>query len=159
MVTPAITHSTPLLLRSHLSIDPVLTPGAFQLFSFLSRSAELFIKLPLETVLRRGQIGVLQDEITLTRASGQWTGDLETIVRVGGYRGVVGTMWMIVCEEGVTKVPAVQRAGKAKEKDLERKGQGIQGLWRGWRVGMWGLMGMWTARALNGGGSGNAGEF
>jgi fusion and transport protein UGO1 len=159
MITPTITHATPLLLRSHLSVDPVLTPNAFQLASFLSRAGELFLKLPLETVLRRGQVAVLQDEVILTRASGQWMGDLETIVRVGEYRGVVGTMWMIVREEGVTKITTTQVTGKrTKGKQTTHKGQGLQGLWRGWRVGMWGLFGMWSARALNGNG-GNAGEF
>jgi fusion and transport protein UGO1 len=31
-------------------------------------------------------------------------------------------------------------------------------LWRGWRVGMWGLVGMWTAKSLGGNGS-SGGEF
>lgn len=63
---------------------------------------------------------------------------------------------MIVREEGVTKI--VSSKGSQK-KAKESKGQGMAGLWRGWRVGMWGLVGMWSARALNGGAHGNAGEF
>jgi fusion and transport protein UGO1 len=125
----------------------------------MSRTAELFIKLPLETVLRRGQIAVLKEEVALTRDSGAWTGNLETVVPLGEYRGVFGTMWLIVREEGVTQIPVI-KGKKTKAKQIEQKGQGLQGLWRGWRVGMWGLAGMWGSRALsNGGNGGAAGEF
>ncbi|KAL2062687.1 hypothetical protein VTL71DRAFT_5759 [Oculimacula yallundae] len=151
IVTPAISHSTPLLLRSHLSVDPILTPNTYQLAKFISRTAELFLKLPLETVLRRGQVAVLKEDAEITRAQGTWTSDLQTLVPVGEYRGVVGTMWMIAREEGVREPPLL-----AKKKARPVKGQGLPGLWRGWRVGMWGLVGMWTSRALSGG---NGGEF
>jgi fusion and transport protein UGO1 len=157
MVAPTISHSTPLLLRSHLSIDPVLTPSTFQLATFLSRSLELFVKLPLETVLRRAQFATLKQEVEMARANGLWEGDLDTVVNVGEYRGVIGTMWLIVREEGVREPPLLK--GGVKTKALkEQKGQGLPGLWRGWRVGMWGLVGMWTSRALSGG-NGPAGEF
>ncbi|KAH6707511.1 mitochondrial fusion protein-like protein [Leptodontidium sp. MPI-SDFR-AT-0119] len=150
LVTPAISHSTPLLLRSHLSIDPILTPNTYQIAKFFSRTAELFIKLPLETVLRRGQVAVLKEDVEIARAQGTWVSDLETLVPIGEYRGVVGTMWMIAREEGVREPPL------PKKKAKPQKGQGLPGLWRGWRVGMWGLVGMWTSRALSGG---NGGEF
>ena len=89
----------------------------------------------------------------------QGSRELETTVKLGEYRGVMGTMWMIAREEGVRVNPLVKgKKGKFKaEKEL--KGQGIQGLWRGWRVGMWGLVGMWTSRALSVGTNGNVGEF
>jgi fusion and transport protein UGO1 len=49
------------------------------------------------------------------------------------------------------------KAGITRKK-ANKKGQGLEGLWRGWRVGMWGLVGVWGASAI--GGSGNAGgEF
>jgi mitochondrial fusion and transport protein UGO1 len=79
-----------------------------------------------------------------------------TVVDVGAYRGVVGTMWGIVKEEGAdgdqkSSTTAVRR---------KRKGQGIEGLWRGWRVGMWGLVGIWGAAALGSThGVGQGGEF
>lgn len=81
-------------------------------------------------------------------------GTLDTIVDVGPYRGVVGTMWNIVREEGETK-PVATASGKTKP---PTKGQGVEGLWRGWRVGMWGLVGIWGAAALGGAG-GSGGEF
>ena len=125
--------------------------NTYQLAKVFSRTAELFIKLPLETVLRRGQVAVLREDVEIARAQGTWTSDLQTLVPVGEYRGVVGTMWMIAREEGVREPPTV-----LKKKAKPQKGQGLPGLWRGWRVGMWGLVGMWTSRALSGG---NGGEF
>ncbi|KAE8447863.1 hypothetical protein EG329_010092 [Mollisiaceae sp. DMI_Dod_QoI] len=163
MITPTISHSMPLLLRSHLNVDPVLTPGSYQLASFMSKTVELFLKLPLETVLRRAQVATLKEEVKSARIRGEWQGDLETTIETGEYRGVMGTMWMIVREEGVRVAPitAATALNKVKGKQLpkQQKGQGLQGLWRGWRVGMWGLVGMWSARALNGVNAGNAGEF
>ncbi|KAI9047291.1 hypothetical protein LZ554_008740 [Drepanopeziza brunnea f. sp. 'monogermtubi'] len=157
LITPTISHSTPLLLRSHLSIDPMLTPGTYSLFKFLSRAVELFIKLPLETVLRRGQVAVLLEDVEIAKAQGTRTSDLEPVVKVGEYRGVIGTMWMIVREEGIREPPILTQNIKGKKSQKEQKGQGLPGLWRGWRVGMWGLVGMWTSRALSG--SVNGGEF
>lgn len=91
----------------------------------------------------------------------------KTVVEPGAYRGVLGTMWFIVREEGVTVVgpgaaaaAKATAAGKAQPTGFSartriRKGQGVHGLWRGWRVGFWGLVGVWGAAAMGGGG----GEF
>jgi fusion and transport protein UGO1 len=155
MVDPAISRSTPLILRSRLAIDPVLTPTSYSLCKFMSRTLELFVKLPLETVLRRGQASVL--------ASREYsTGEhaLKTTIEAGPFRGVVGTMWSIMREEGSRNRESVADGVKAgiTRKKANKKGQGLEGLWRGWRVGMWGLVGVWGASAI--GGSGNAGgEF
>ncbi|TVY81103.1 Mitochondrial fusion and transport protein ugo1 [Lachnellula suecica] len=159
LITPTINHSTPLLLRSRLGIDPVLTPTTYSISKFLSQTTELFLKLPLETVLRRGQMAVLASPTY--HAEGRK--HFETVVEIGPYHGVVGTMWSIVREEGTSSShesaagPGGIRAAK-KGKKAETKGQGVQGLWRGWRVGMWGLAGMWCAKSLGGSG-GNGGEF
>ena len=37
-----------------------------------------------------------------------------------------------------------------KEVQKRQQGQGIQGLYRGWRMGMWGIAGMWGANVLGG---------
>lgn len=159
LISPALAYSTPLLLRSQLSIDPVLTPTTFSIATFLSSTIELFLKLPLETVLRRGQMFVLASPQYLVQGK-----NVETIVDIGPYRGVVGTMWSIVYEEGISITGEDTAVGKAgvlatrRTKKTGRKGQGIEGLWRGWRVGMWGLVGMWGAAAM-GGASSSGGEF
>jgi fusion and transport protein UGO1 len=158
LISPTISHSTPLLLRTHLAIDPVLTPTTYSLAKFVSRTAELFLKLPFETVLRRGQMAVISSpQYRLSDNN-----ELEPMVEVGPYRGVVGTMWSIAREEGTSQEVALAGGAGAKAvkrgKKPERKGQGVQGLWRGWRVGMWGLVGVWSARAMSGSGS-SGGEF
>jgi mitochondrial fusion and transport protein UGO1 len=149
IVDPTISHCTPILLRSRLSIDPVLTPNTYDLCRFVSRTLELFIKLPLETVLRRGQMSVLASEEYSTAGNES----LRTMVEIGPYRGVIGTMWSIVREEGSpnqeTLVGATGKSAKGRKK-AGRKGQGVEGLWRGWRVGMWGLVGVCGTRALGG---------
>ncbi|KAI9698115.1 MAG: mitochondrial fusion and transport protein ugo1 [Bogoriella megaspora] len=173
--------STPLLLRSSLRIDPVLTPTAYNFFTFLSSAGELFLKLPLETVLRRGHVAVLHENATRDahvrrkEKLGSFSGrgrtpvsarhdpkvpaeELQTIVDVGPYRGVLGTMWYIVREEGVrVQKPVPGRVGMAPK---QQKGQGLAGLWRGWSVGMWGLVGVWGALGMGAGsGPGQSGEF
>lgn len=94
--------------------------------------------------------------------------DLQPIVEVGSYNGLVGTIHSIVCEEGERELPAEGERVSNEEKDPRlskptqrrhrRKGQGFEGLWRGWRVGLWGLAGVWGAATL-GGVSGTGGEF
>ena len=83
-----------------------------------------------------------------------------------------GTVWALLHEErsiGSDGVSFSQRRerdqsfvkrlrdgdGSAKEGAGPGAGpRGLQfmGLWRGWRVGFWGLVGVWTAAACGGGG-------
>jgi len=175
-----VSTSTPLFLRSMLTIDPILTPTTYSMGTFASSMAELFLRLPLETVLRRAQVAVLQDHEN-QRVAAQYASlpshshahhhrssypdnndsSFTTIVQPGPYRGVLGTMWYIARDEGVTVVgPNAAKLASAKALGISRplktvKGQGVHGLWRGWRVGVWGLIGVWGAAALGGGG----GEF
>jgi fusion and transport protein UGO1 len=164
-----ISSSTPLLLRSTLSIDPLLTPTTYSVGTFLSSTAELFVRLPLETVLRRGQVAVLADAESVRpnpsyrtpSRPAQDDNSFKMIVEPGPYRGTLGSMWFIAREEGITIAgPNAAKAASAKAQGFERpsrmrKGQGVHGLWRGWRVGVWGLVGIWGAAAMGGGG----GEF
>ncbi|CCU79083.1 mitochondrial fusion protein (Ugo1) [Blumeria hordei DH14] len=155
IVTPAIVYSTPTFLRSHLSIDPLLTPGSYQIARLVSRMLELCIKLPMEIVLRRAQISFIKKGQGWSNSQGSHSNHISTTVPVGDYRGVFGTMWLIVNEEGTREVST---SGDRNKKTKIIKGQGLSGLWRGWRVGMWGIVGLWGARILNGS-NGNIGEF
>ncbi|KAJ5992636.1 hypothetical protein N7451_008360 [Penicillium sp. IBT 35674x] len=161
-----ITTSTPLILKSYLSIDPLLNPSMWSLFTFLGSGLELAVKFPLETVLRRAQIATYTSISLRQKSSGGSinaasidAADVETIVPTPRtYRGIIGTMWHIVHEEGVSTSPSdAERArtvlGKPvsqKEVQKRQQGQGIQGLYRGWRMGMWGIAGMWGANVLGG---------
>lgn len=161
-----ITTSTPLILKSYMSIDPIINPSMWNLFSFLSSGLELAVRFPLETVLRRAQIATYTSLSLRQKSSGGSirassidASDVETIVPTPRtYRGIVGTMWHIVKEEGISADPSdAERASKLFAKpstqaqiQKRRQGQGIQGLYRGWRVGMWGVAGIWGANLLGG---------
>lgn len=81
------------------------------------------------------------------------------MVEIGPYKGMLGTMWSIVREEGVSVEPTAKAVMNGKRgKKVERKGQGFEGLVRGWRVGMWGLVGLSVSRVMSLSGSAS-GEF
>lgn len=168
LVHPILMLSTPLVLRSQFLIDRELSPTTFSVARFFTSCTSLFVKLPLETVLRRGQVQVLSSQEHL--AAMDSASSLEAIVNPGPYNGVGGTMYTIVKEEGsraiVTPPPAKTRGKKSKKalaaasstggEVVYRKGQGLAGLWRGWKVSAWGLAGLWVASLV---GAGGEGEF
>ncbi|POS73506.1 hypothetical protein DHEL01_v208101 [Diaporthe helianthi] len=183
LVHPVLALSTPLVLRTKFLINSELSPATFSLAKFSSSVAALLIKLPLETVLRRGQVAVLSqpsynqaaggDSGLATAKPARHTGGantttttpLETVVQPGRYQGVVGTMYAIVNEEGSRAVhaqPSATAKGKVASKKgkksvseaVYRRGQGFDGLWRGWKVNTWGLVGLWMASVAGGGGDG-----
>ncbi|PHH87237.1 hypothetical protein CDD83_9143 [Cordyceps sp. RAO-2017] len=161
LVHPLLTLSTPLILRTRFMIDSQISPMTFSVAKFFASSAAILIKLPLETVLRRGQMAVLSGQAYVSALGGREQTP-ETIVPVGRYNGIFGTMYHIASEEGTREVPArpaAARKGKAKGRSWQpthRKGQGLEGLWRGWKVNWWGLVGLWTASVV---GNGGEGEF
>ncbi|KAK4152482.1 mitochondrial fusion and transport protein ugo1 [Chaetomidium leptoderma] len=194
LVHPLLTLSTPLVLRSHFMIDRELAPTTFSIAKFCSSTVALLLKLPLETVLRRGQVAVLASPAYVQQAASLQLqqqlqqqqggrrleekstttgvvvagGEMDTVVPVGRYAGVFGTMYAIVNEEGSRAVgggaaaAAASRAAGRKGKGgpttvaetVYRRGQGLDGLWRGWKVSWWGLVGLWAAGVLGGGGDG-----
>ncbi|KAK3308509.1 mitochondrial carrier domain-containing protein [Chaetomium strumarium] len=174
LIHPLLTLSTPLVLRSQFMISPELAPTTFSIAKFCSSTVALLLKLPLETVLRRGQVAVLSSPAYLRSLEGPGVGggrrldekpavELEAVVPLGRYDGVVGTMYSIVYEEGSHAVPtsagpksAAAKKGKTATvaETVYRRGQGLDGLWRGWKVSWWGLVGLWAAGVLGGGGDG-----
>ena len=159
-----ITTTVPLFLKSTLAIDPVLNPSLWSLFSFLGSGLELAVRFPLETVLRRAQIATFTSpslrKSSIAHSSTSDTTDVETIVPTQRtYRGIVGTMWNIVYEEG--SGPAQPDTDRLLGKSLSgkrRHGQGIYGLYRGWRVCMWGVLGVWGSGYLGAAAGGAEGE-
>ncbi|KAK4122159.1 mitochondrial carrier [Parathielavia appendiculata] len=179
LVHPLLTLSTPLVLRTQFMIDRELAPTTFSVAKFCSSTVALALKLPLETVLRRGQVAVLNSPRYLSAMEGGGDAggkgksrkldetpaatEMETVVPVGRYDGVFGTMYAIVYEEGSHVVPgtvagtgagAKARKNKGVAEAVYRRGQGLDGLWRGWKVSWWGLVGLWAAGVLGGGGDG-----
>ncbi|KAK9463294.1 mitochondrial carrier domain-containing protein [Lipomyces oligophaga] len=105
-----ISRGTPYFLRQQWGIEQYTSPGSYRLLTFVSSSIELFVRLPLETVLRRGQLA--------------YVGVQRTVVDIGSYTGVLGTIWDILRNE-------------------DNGESGLEGIWRGWRVGMVGIVGTW----------------
>jgi mitochondrial fusion and transport protein UGO1 len=147
-----ISTSTPLFLRSYLRIDPNMNPTSWSLASFLSSALDLSIKFPLETVLRRAQISTWTAPRSSLPSSSSKRKAITTIVPVPqSYRGILPTIWGIVREEGYSESAKDKTAalmGKAPRR--KRKGQGFEGLYRGWRVGLWGLVGIWGTGFVGG---------
>ncbi|KJK75113.1 hypothetical protein H634G_09459 [Metarhizium anisopliae BRIP 53293] len=162
LIHPLLTLSTPLVLRTRFLIDSQVSPMTFSVAKFFASSAAILIKLPIETTLRRGQMAVLSSPDYI-KALGGTEQKLDTIVPIGRYNGTIGTMYHIASEEGARENPAISnpaaKKGKAKTKSFQPthiKGQGLEGLWRGWKVNWWGLVGLWTANVV---GTGGEGEF
>ena len=162
--------SAPLFFKTYLSIDPVLNPGTWNLFTLFGSAMELAVRFPLETVLRRAQITTFTSQsyrqtaaqlhaksTTILPTTTTRSPEVETIVPTPqSYRGVAGTVWAIVYEEGLNPVKSeAERAqellGKpvtSQQRQRRRRGQGLQGLYRGWRIGMWGIAGIWASGLL-----------
>ncbi|KAF4983191.1 hypothetical protein FZEAL_1348 [Fusarium zealandicum] len=161
LVHPLITLSTPLVLRTRFMIDSQASPLTFSVAKFFASSAAILLKLPVETVLRRGQVSLLSSR-EYVQALGGHDQQFTTIVPPGRYDGAFNTMYHIVTEEGTHESPnkiSATKKGKGKTKTVAAavyKGQGLEGLWRGWKVSWWGLVGLWTASVV---GHGGEGEF
>jgi fusion and transport protein UGO1 len=169
----------PIFFRQWLRIDPIHTPGAYSVTSFLTSLSELFFKLPLETVLRRGHVHVLNGansslpskrpaNILPLHTTGLNNSKFRPIVPTGPYRGVVGSILYIIYEEGrppqtspstpIRSSSSLSNRREAPRRQAgQKRGQGVAGLWRGWRVGFWGIVGMYAAAGV--GSSASAGEF
>ncbi|KPM44002.1 hypothetical protein AK830_g2528 [Neonectria ditissima] len=163
LIHPVLTLSTPLVLRTRFMIDSHASPMTFSVAKFIASSAAILVKLPIETVLRRGQVSLLSSR-EYVNALGGPEQQFTTIVPPGRYDGAFGTMYHIVTEEGtrevLAKAPVTKKTkGRAKgtvAPPVYKKGQGREGLWRGWKVSWWGLVGLWTASVV---GHGGEGEF
>ena len=147
-----MSNTTPFFLRSYLGLDPAINPASWSIATFASSALDLSIKFPLETVLRRAQIVTWTAPPVSPPRSASKQKAIKTIVPVPqSYRGVLPTMWGIIREEGYSESQKDKTAalmGRAPRR--KRKGQGVEGLYRGWRVGLWGLVGIWGTGFVGG---------
>lgn len=150
LVHPILTVSAPIVLQSKFKLDWDLTPVAFSVTKFCSATTALFIRLPLETVLRRAQVSVLSAQPYVSAFEAK-EASLPTVVPVGPYHGILGTMYRIVAEEGSRSVPTrtTSRKGKTVTETVYLQGQGFGGLTRGWKTSFVGLVGLWSAGMLS----------
>ena len=92
----------------HSMVPSLLSVSLSSLFDPLASLIQLFVKLPLETILHRAQMYCAPP--------------VKTVVNLGQYTGVFGTPWWIIRQEE----------------------DGIFGLYRGWKAGVWGVVGVWS---------------
>jgi fusion and transport protein UGO1 len=59
-------------------------------------------------------------------------------------------MYSIIREEGSSLSPKDKAATALGKAPRRRKGQGVQGLYQGWRLGLWSLVGVWGAGFIGG---------
>ena len=149
---PALVSSySPIFLKLYLNIDPVLNPSSWSIASFFASALDLTLKYPLETVLRRAQIVTWTSPKYSPPPSKSSRKVIETIVPVPQtYRGILPTMYEIVREEGSCTSPKDETVKATGRPLVRRKGQGIEGLYRGWRLGLWCLVGVWSADMIGG---------
>ncbi|EPX75246.1 fusion and transporter Ugo1 [Schizosaccharomyces octosporus yFS286] len=107
----AISSLLPIAFRNLLGSSSFLD----SFVGFTISSLQFALQIPLETCLRRAQ------------AQYQCNLPPQTIVPLGRYAGITGTVWCLLCEEDPGRF-------------------GIESLYRGWRVGVWGVT---SALALN----------
>ncbi|KAK4621440.1 Mitochondrial fusion and transport protein UGO1 [Fulvia fulva] len=135
--------ASPLFLRRQMRLAPETTPGLWSLAAFTTSLSELFIRLPLETVVRRAQVNAIKKAQS----------DVPLVIDPAPYTGVWATVYGIMYLEGETTTTAANGMLRT------RRGQGAAGLVRGWRVGFWGLAGVWGAGALGPGDVKSGGQF
>ncbi|KAK0343378.1 hypothetical protein LTR12_002700 [Friedmanniomyces endolithicus] len=142
IVTP-LSHS-PRGLFQNLKLNPESAPSLWSLAAFATCLTDLCLRLPLETIVRRAQVASLRAKQP----------ELPMIVEPAAYLGVAGTLYSILYSEGERRTKD-SKTGMVKI----RRGQGPMGLVRGWKVGFWGLVGVWGAGALGTGEGKGRGEF
>lgn len=118
---------TPYLLFVKFGIDAYGSPIWYSTISLFSNIVELFVRLPVETLLRRAQVSFL-----LKRSENGNVMKIENedqlIVGFGGYSGLFKTFYDIYHSSG--------------------ENSGFEGLFRGWRVGLLKILGSWGLSLL-----------
>lgn len=146
-----ISTSAPLFLKNYLHIDPVLNPNSWSIATFFASAVDLAVRLPLETVLRRAQIVTWTAPRLSPPSSSSSRKAFETIVPVPQvYRGIIPTIYHIIREEGTSFSREDKPARALGKAPRRRKGQGVEGMYRGWRLGLWSLVGIWGAGFIGG---------
>lgn len=84
ILDPLFDYGTTIFCKRRLGLDPETNFTTTRMLQFLSSVARIFIALPVETVLRRGQVEAGKPD--------------RTVVATGPYSGLFGTLWMIAKE-------------------------------------------------------------
>ncbi|KAH3666422.1 hypothetical protein WICMUC_005690 [Wickerhamomyces mucosus] len=120
---------TPYLLFIKFGIESYGSPTIYSTISLISSILELFIKLPIETLLRRAQVSyLLKNSSNSNNCLKIKDADNELIVKFAGYSGVFTTLYDIFYNDG--------------------ENRGLEAIFRGWRVGLLNILGSWGLEIL-----------
>lgn len=120
---------TPYLLFVHCGIDSIASPFTYSVLSLISSILELFVKLPIETLLRRAQVNyLLKDSRISSNALKITEPESRLVVKFAGYSGIFTTLYDIYYGSG--------------------ENSGVEAIWRGWRVGLLNVVAEWGLGVL-----------
>lgn len=119
---------TPYLLTVKLGVDSTVSPSLYGSLSLLASVIFLTIKLPVETLLRRAQISYMMKRARGSSNKLKIDNQGQLIVKFGGYSGIFTTLWDIFYSKG--------------------ENSGLEGIFRGWRVGVLNVIGSWGLELL-----------
>lgn len=149
LIIPALHHSlasifwkkyTPYLLYTKFNIDNFSSPFFYSTTTLLTSLMELLIKLPLELLLRRAQLEYLlkdkdcNEELRIKPE--------ELSFQFAGYYGYLPTLYYIY--KGIVPSYAIEEIPH----DEINENQGIEAIYRGWKVGLLNVLGSWGLDVL-----------
>ncbi|CDK29239.1 unnamed protein product [Kuraishia capsulata CBS 1993] len=133
----------PYFLYTRCSVDRYTSPLVFSTVELLTSVVELFVKLPLETLLRRSQVDYLVNDPSCPEALR--ISENELSVKFGGYHGYFATLYYIY---NGTK-PVSHNDKFSLEVPSSDTNVGLEGLFRGWRVGLLNVISSWGLSILH----------
>lgn len=134
------------ILFTRFRVDRFSTPFAFHSMTLLSSVLEIFIRLPLETLLRRAQLHYMLKDKDCTTALRIDPDELS--VKFGGYFGYISTLFYIY--KGTVPLDEDAQDILDYEGSGENENRGWEALFRGWRVALVNVMSSWGTRFLRG---------
>ncbi|ODV95755.1 hypothetical protein PACTADRAFT_40691 [Pachysolen tannophilus NRRL Y-2460] len=134
----------PYLLFTKFNIDNYTSPVLYSATTLLTSISELFIKLPLELLLRRAQFNYLLNDETCNEALKIEKDELS--VKFGGYYGYLPTLYYVY--KGTRPHYIEESDDNYDDFDKENENKGFEAIFRGWRVGLLNVLGSWGAGVL-----------
>lgn len=149
LLLPTINHSLasnglkryiPYLLFTQFNMDIYNSPVMYPLITLVTNSVELFIRLPVETLLRRAQLNYLLNNPNCNKTLRLQHNELS--VPFGGYYGYFSTLYYVY----TGSKPSLD---KVSVTELNNINKGLESIFRGWKVGLLHVLSNWRFQMLN----------
>ncbi|KAI0462414.1 hypothetical protein LJB42_003906 [Komagataella kurtzmanii] len=149
LLLPTINHSLasnglkryiPYLLFTQFNMDIYNSPVMYPLITLVTNSIELFIRLPVETLLRRAQLNYLLNNPNCNKTLRLQHNELS--VPFGGYYGYFSTLYYVY----TGSKPSFDKVSVTELNNINR---GLESIFRGWKVGLLHVLSNWRFQMLN----------